>query len=145
MAVVNKSALVPYRATEMYALVADVEHYPEFLPWCADATVHYRRGREVRASLVIARGPIRKSFTTLNRMTSRQSIELQLVDGPFKHLHGRWDFTACGDDGCRVALQLDFAFSTGVLQKLLNPLFSEIANSMVDAFCKRAEQIYGPG
>lgn len=78
-------------------------------------------------------------------MTSRQSIELQLVDGPFKHLHGRWGFTACGDDGCRVALQLDFAFSNGVLQKLLNPLFSEIANSMVDAFCKRAEQIYGPG
>ena len=96
MSVVNQSALVPYRVADMYALVADVERYPAFLPWCAEATVHYRRGREVQASLQVARGPIRKSFTTLNRMISRQSIEIQLVDGPFKHLHGRWDFTACG-------------------------------------------------
>ena len=127
----------------MYALVSDIESYPEFLPWCAGATVHQRRGREVEASIKIAKGPIRQSFRTRNTLRPRRRIEISLVEGPFQRLDGCWRFTPYPDCACRIELELDFAFSSRIMQKLLNPLFSEIADSLVDAFCKRARQRYG--
>lgn len=127
----------------MYALVADIESYPEFLPWCADATVHQRHGREIEASLEIAKGPIRQSFRTRNTLRPRCRIEISLVDGPFQRLDGCWQFTPYTDRACRIELDLDFTFSSRIMQKLLNPIFSEIADSLVDAFCKRARQRYG--
>ena len=143
MPIVNRSALVPHRASEMYALVADIERYPEFLPWCRRATVHRRSGSEVEASLEIARGPVRKSFRTRNTLHPRRRIEVSLVAGPFERLDGEWRFVAVANRGCRVSLHLDFAYSSRVMQTLLNPIFSEIADSLVDAFCRRAAQQYG--
>lgn len=127
----------------MYALVVDIERYPDFLPWCSSATVHRHAGSEVEASLEIARGPVRKSFRTRNTLHPRRRIEISLVTGPFRRLEGQWQFVPLADRGCRISLQLDFAFSNRAMQSLLNPIFGEIADSLVDAFCRRASQQYG--
>ena len=140
---VSRSALVPYAASDMYALVADVEGYPGFLPWCRGAHITGPGGDTVEASLEIGRGPLRKTFTTRNVMTRDSRIDIELVDGPFKHLQGCWQFVALDGAGCRIALDLEFELSNAVLRRTLGPLFSEMANTMVDAFCKRAKELYG--
>jgi ribosome-associated toxin RatA of RatAB toxin-antitoxin module len=140
---VSRSALVPYAASEMYALVADVEKYPGFLPWCRVARVRGPGQDTVEASLEIGRGPIRKTFTTRNVMTRDSRIDIGLIDGPFKHLQGCWEFMALDGAGSRIVLNLEFELSNAVLRRTLGPLFSEITNSMVDAFCRRAKELYG--
>ena len=140
---VSRSALVPYAASEMYALVADVEKYPGFLPWCRVARVRGPGPDTVEASLEIGRGPIRKTFTTRNVMTRDSRIDIGLIDGPFKHLQGCWQFTALDGAGSRIVLDLEFELSNAVLRRTLGPIFSEIANTMVDAFCRRAKELYG--
>ena len=142
---VSRSAHVPFTAPDMFGLVADVERYPRFLPWCRSATVHARTPTEVTASLEIARGPIRKSFTTRNRMAAPERIDIELVEGPFSHLDGRWSFDGTEAGGCRVELDMRFEISSRVLGRALAPVFEEIAGTMVDAFCRRARQVYGPG
>ena len=140
---VSRSALVPYPASEMFALVADIEKYPGFLPWCREARVRVPGEDTVEASLEIGRGPIRKTFTTRNVMTQDTRIDIGLIDGPFKHLQGCWKFLALDGAGCRIVLDLEYELSNAVLRRTLGPLFSEIANSLVDAFCRRAEELYG--
>ncbi len=140
---VSRSALVPYAASEMFALVADIEKYPGFLPWCREARVRVPGEDTVEASLEIGRGPIRKTFTTRNVMTQDTRIDIGLIDGPFKHLQGCWKFLALDGDGCRIVLDLEYELSNAVLRHTLGPLFSEIANSLVDAFCRRAQELYG--
>jgi len=140
---VSKSARVPYAASDMYALVADVEEYPDFLPWCRAARIVEPGEDSIEARLEIGRGPIRKSFTTRNVMTRDSRIDIELVDGPFKHLQGCWRFVNQDGAGCRVLLDLEFELSNALLRRTLGPLFSEIANSMVDAFCQRARALYG--
>ena len=138
-----KSALVPYPPTTMFDLVAGVEGYPAFLPWCASAEVLERDGNVVVASLTIAKGPVHKRFTTRNTMFPNARIDIRLVDGPFRHLSGEWRFDGLGADGCKVSLDLEFELSSVLLCKVLEPLFSEIAGSMVDAFCRRAAEVHG--
>ena len=140
---VSRSALVPYSASEMFALVADVEKYPGFIPWCRAARVRAPGEDSVEASLEIGRGPIRKTFTTRNVMTPNSRIDIGLVDGPFKHLQGCWQFIGLDGAGSRIALNLEFELSNALLRRTLGPLFSEITNSMVDAFCRRAKELYG--
>ena len=140
---VSRSALVPYSASEMFALVADVEKYPGFIPWCRAARVRAPGEDSVEASLEIGRGPIRKTFTTRNVMTPNSRIDIGLVDGPFKHLQGCWQFMSLDGAGSRIALNLEFELSNALLRRTLGPLFSEITNSMVDAFCRRAKELYG--
>jgi ribosome-associated toxin RatA of RatAB toxin-antitoxin module len=140
---VSRSALVPYAASQMYALVADVEQYPSFLPWCRDARIRTPGENAVEASLEIGRGPIRKTFTTRNVMTRDARIDIGLVDGPFKHLEGCWQFLPSDDSGSRIVLNLEFELSNALLRRTLGPLFNEIANTMVDAFCRRATELYG--
>lgn len=142
MPVVHRNALVPYSPQQMFALVADVESYPRFLPWCSRATVHARDGDAIRASIEMARGPVRKTFTTRNTMTEGRQICVDLVDGPFRRLRGEWRFEPLRDSGCRVSLDLEFEFSNRLVQGVIGPLFNEIANSLVDAFCKRAVSLY---
>jgi ribosome-associated toxin RatA of RatAB toxin-antitoxin module len=127
----------------MYALVADVEEYPGFLPWCRDARVLEPGDDSIEASLEIGRGPLRKTFTTRNVMTRNSRIDIELIDGPFKHLQGCWQFVALDGAGCRILLELEFELSNAVLRRTLGPLFSEMANTMVDAFCQRAKELYG--
>ena len=140
---ISRSADVPFPAPDMFSLVADIERYPRFLPWCRSATVHARTPTVVTASLEVARGPLRKSFTTRNRMVDPERIDIELVDGPFSRLDGRWSFDAMAARGCKVGFEMQFEISNRVLARVLAPLFEEIARTMVDAFCRRAHQVYG--
>lgn len=143
MPAISKSALVPYSPEQMFQIVDDVNAYPQFLPWCGGAQVLERNADEVRASVEIAHSGIHKSFTTLNRLQKGKMIEMQLVDGPFKHLHGFWRFDALGEEGCKVSLDLDYEFSNKLLGLAIGKVFSQIADSLVESFCKRAEALYG--
>ena len=127
----------------MYALVDDIGAYANFLPWCSQSTVLNRDANSVEASLEIKYSKLQKSFTTRNVNSPHQVIEMQLVDGPFKHLHGKWMFTPLGQDGTKVELQLEFEFASKMMDLTVGPVFSHIANSLVDAFTKRAKDVYG--
>lgn len=144
MPLISRNALVPYSIEEMYDLVADVESYAEFLPWCRSTTVLHRDGEEVKASIEIAKGALNKSFTTLNRLQKNKMIEMRLVEGPFRHLEGFWRFDALKDNqACKISLDLDFEFESKLIAFAVGSIFNQIANSMVDAFCKRAVEVYG--
>lgn len=143
MPTINRSALVPYTPREMFALVDDVGAYPQFLPWCKNARVLSRDEDEVRASLDLARGGFEKSFTTCNRLQKNKMIEMRLVEGPFRHLDGFWRFDPIGGQGCKVSLDLDFEFSNKIVGMAFGPVFNQIANTLVDSFCKRAVDVFG--
>lgn len=140
---IKRSAHVPFSAERMFNLVADVESYPSFLPWCRGARVLRRGDDEMEATLEIAKGPLRKSFTTRNLLHPVERIDLRLVEGPFRHLEGHWLFEDLGEAGAKVTLQLDFDIGGALLRRTLGPVFGEIANTLVDAFCRRARSVYG--
>lgn len=140
---ISKSALVPYTAAQMFDLVDKVSDYPEFLPWCGGAEELSRNEDEVNASVTISHSGINKAFSTRNRLQKNKMIEMELVNGPFKHLHGFWRFETLSDSACKVSLDLEYEFSSKLLGMAVGPVFSQIANSMVDSFCQRADKIYG--
>jgi ribosome-associated toxin RatA of RatAB toxin-antitoxin module len=139
---ISKSALVPYSAEEMYELVADVESYPRFLPWCAGARVLERDDSGLVAEIDMAFGGIRKTFTTRNIHAPGQ-MDIRLVRGPFSRLEGSWRFTRVGDLGSRISLDLEFDFANRLLALAVGPVFGTIANSLVESFQKRAREVYG--
>ena len=144
---VSRSALVPYSAEQMFDLVGDVESYPDFLPWCSAAKVHSRIQRADGAVVVdggveMRRAGLRRWFRTENLLTRPESIDMQLIDGPFRQLAGGWHFRQLGDAGSKVALDLEFEFDSRVTNRLIGPFFVEICNTLVDAFTRRAEQVY---
>jgi ribosome-associated toxin RatA of RatAB toxin-antitoxin module len=141
MNIVKKSRIVSHQPEQMYQLVNRVEEYPEFIPYCSDTIVHHRDEDEVQASIVIAAGGMTKSFTTRNRLQHAKMIEIRLVDGPFNHLEGFWRFDPEGD-GTLVSFDLEFEFAGRMLSMLLGPVFEQITNKMVDAFCERADKLY---
>ena len=143
MTIINKFALVPYTPAQMYALVDDIEAYPEFLPWCKSTRVLSRTEDEVRATIELSKGGVEKAFTTCNRNQKNKMIQMRLVEGPFKQLEGFWRFDALGDDGCKVSLDLEFEFASRMLGMVIGPVFSQIANSLVDSFQQRAVDVYG--
>ncbi|WP_293764964.1 type II toxin-antitoxin system RatA family toxin [uncultured Aquitalea sp.] len=143
MQVVEKNVLVAHTPAQMYALVDEVEHYPRFLPWCAKAEVHSADDGEQVASLHIDYLKIRQHFTTKNQRVDGQSILMELVDGPFRHLQGLWRFTPLGEIGCKVEFRLQYEFSSAILEKVIGPVFSHISRTLVDAFIKRADEVYG--
>jgi ribosome-associated toxin RatA of RatAB toxin-antitoxin module len=139
----QRSALVPHSAKNMFDLVNDVDSYPKFLPWCADAsTLETGAGFKV-ARVKMKKGPLNQQFTTRNVLTEASTIKMSLVDGPFKKLEGQWLFSDIGEQGCRVTFEIDFHFAGFLLQKTLSPLFNEICSRMVDAFVKRANEQFG--
>ncbi|KTD32530.1 oligoketide cyclase/lipid transporter protein [Legionella moravica] len=142
MPIVKRSRIVNYTCEQMYGLVNDVDHYAEFLPYCAESTVHHRDDDEVQATLVIGAAGMSKSFTTRNRLQVNKMIEIRLVDGPFSHLEGFWRFDEV-EDGCKISFDLEFEFSGKIFSMLLGPVFDQVTDKMVDAFCDRAEVIYG--
>jgi ribosome-associated toxin RatA of RatAB toxin-antitoxin module len=127
----------------MYALVDAVEDYPKFLPWCGGATVIHRDEQVTRATILINYHGIRQSFTTENAKRAPEEMLIRLVEGPFRMLDGTWRFTALADRGCKVELKLRYEFSSRILAKLLGRVFDHIANTLVDAFAKRADQMEG--
>lgn len=145
---VDRQALVPYSAAQMYALVDDVEGYPGFLPGCRSAKVLSRSGTEVVATLQIHKGPLHTRFTTRNHLNRPCSIRLALVEGPFRSLEGEWSFEpivgkGTADRGSRVRLRLRFAFANPLNAWFLEPLFEHACRTLVDAFVIRARQIHG--
>lgn len=143
MTTIHKSALLPYSAEEMYALVADIESYCKFLPWCAGARIVARDAQSVTAAIDISYRGVHKTFTTRNELDPGRSMTLQLVDGPFKLLQGHWRFEALEEKACKVSLDLQFEFSNFLLEFAIGSVFSTIANGLVDSFSRRAEEIYG--
>lgn len=143
MTCINKSALIPYSTEKMYDLVADVDNYQYFLPWCGGSKVLSQTDDEIKGQVKIAHLGMNKTFTTLNRMQKNKMIEMRLIEGPFKHLEGFWSFDALDEHGCKISLALEFEFSNKIMSMAFGPVFSQIANSMVDAFCQRAMDIYG--
>ncbi|MCP1727005.1 ribosome-associated toxin RatA of RatAB toxin-antitoxin module [Natronospira proteinivora] len=139
---VQREALVPYSAEAMYDLVNDIERYPDFLPWCREARVLESADTELTASLTLIKGGLRRSFTTRNRMEPGRLIDIQLVDGPFRHLEGEWRFEPLRDDASKVKLDMRFEVA-GLLDAVLGPVFHQIANSLVDAFVRRAQDRHG--
>ncbi|WP_066014541.1 type II toxin-antitoxin system RatA family toxin [Endozoicomonas atrinae] len=140
---ISRSALVMYSAEQMYDLVSDIESYAEFLPGCAGGRIDRQEGEQLEATLEVAKSGLRHSFSTRNKMIPGKSIEMQLLEGPFKHLSGVWTFQPLGDDGCKVSLELEFEMSNKLTQATLGGLIGQMMNAMVDAFGKRAKQIYG--
>ena len=140
---INRSALVPYTAREMFDLVSDIESYPEFLPWCTEARVQSREHDEVRASIGFAVSGLTRSFTTRNYHQVNKIIEMQLVEGPFSSMHGCWQFDSLGDAGCKISLYIEYDFSSRMLGMVVGPVFNQIANILVDSFRQRAIEIYG--
>lgn len=142
MGSISRSALVPYTAAQMYELVNDIDRYPEFVPWCSRSTSALVAEDQKQATLYFARGKIKTSFTTKNTLQCGKCIGMQLVDGPFKHLHGDWKFTDIEDHGSRVQLELEFELSNRLLKMALESFFNQICERLVNAFVQRANQIY---
>lgn len=143
MGSIRRSAVVPYSDREMYALVADIPSYPTFLPWCGGARVLRQEQDLVEAAITIAYHGVHKTFTTRNLMQPGRMMEIRLLEGPFRHLHGYWRFTALDERASKIELDLEFEVANRLVAAVLNPVFSTIANQMVDAFHKRAIALYG--
>lgn len=146
MKTVAKSVLLWHAPQEMYALVTGVEQYPRFLPWCDHARILTSDEQGVTAEVGIAFGGVRQRFVTRNAHDPGRSVVISLVDGPFSRLDGSWSFSTLGDGSqraCRVELHLNYGFDNAVLGRLVGPVFDRIAANLVDAFVKRADQVYG--
>ena len=151
---VKKSVLLWYTAHEIYELVVDVEAYPKFLPWCERAEILGRDDDGLTARLFLAYSGIRHAFTTRNVQVKDESVHIGLVDGPFSLLEGFWRFVplplpaspggASTASACKIEFELRYAFSNGVLEAAISPVFDRIANTFVDSFVRRAEQVHGP-
>lgn len=143
---VHKSVLIWYSAEEMFALVTDVARYCEFLPWCDRASVIALEPDGMKAEIGIAFGGIHQTFTTRNTHVPGREVRMKLVDGPFSNLDGCWKFQPLGQAGqraCKVTLELQYSFKSAALAAVVGPVFDKIAGNLVDAFVKRAEQVYG--
>jgi ribosome-associated toxin RatA of RatAB toxin-antitoxin module len=142
MAQVEKSVLVPHSAEQMYLLVDAPERYPEFLPWCGGVDLQKRDDTITVATLHIDYHGIKQNFTTENTKTYPTLMDIKLVDGPFRQLEGVWRFIPLADDACKIEFRLHYEFSSHLLEKIIAPVFSHIANTFVDAFVSRAEILY---
>lgn len=140
---IQRSALLPYTAEQMYDLVNRVEHYPEFLPWCSETEILDETEESMRARLTVAKAGLRQSFTTRNALVPGQQIHMRLENGPFSDLSGTWDFKPLSAQACKISLDLHFEYSGPIIRATLGPLFNHAANTLVDAFSQRAKELYG--
>jgi len=138
---VKKSVLVGYPAARMYDLVATVEDYPKFLPWCAGSEVTPGEEQTVLATLHIDYHGLKQSFTTRNCNSPSDRITIRLLHGPFRSLEGEWRFTTLAEAACKIDFSLRYEFANGLLERLVGPVFGHIANTLVDAFVQRAEKL----
>lgn len=142
VASISKTTLVPYSSQQMFDLVDDVVLYKDFLPWCSASEVISDDDAEMVARLSICKGKVSNSFTTKNRRKSGSYIEMNLVEGPFKHLNGAWRFQRIDDLACTVSLNLNYEYSNSIVKKVFGVVFGHIMNTMVNAFVKRAGEVY---
>ena len=142
MATVNRSALLPYSAHDMYCLVNDVASYPQFMDGCSSVEIIEHTDQLMRATLCLKKAGMEVSFTTCNQLVADTSIEMCLQDGPFKTFNGLWHFKALSDSACKLTLDLEFEFKSRTLAKLATGMFSGVSSNLVDSLCKRADEIY---
>jgi len=140
---IHRSALMLYPAQSMFELVNDIEAYPRFMEGCVGAEVISRTEEVVEARLHLAKAGIRQSFTTRNRLTAPNAIEMELLEGPFERFEGHWSFEALRDDACKVSLRLAFRLSNTLASRAARQLFESVANGLVDAVCRRARELHG--
>ena len=137
--------MVPYDSAQMYALVEDVERYPEFLPWCTSGELHERSDHELRASIGLGLGELNSEFATRNELQPPARMTMELQSGPFRALQGCWEFAPLGNEGCEVRLQVEFEFESKVQDLLFGAAFEKVCNDLIDAFVRRADSLYGNG
>ncbi len=143
MPVVERSAIVPFRPDQMYRLIIDVEAYPEFLPWCSDSRqLSWTEDRQC-AEIQVSRLGVSQRFSTCNRLVPDRSVEINLDEGPFKQLEGHSHLTPLADKACKIELLLRFEMSGALINKDFGEVFAQVANTLVESFCKRAEELYG--
>lgn len=145
MQVVERSAIVSFTPNQMFAVVNDVARYPEFLPWCVGARVESKSPTEVLATVKIERGVLQTEFTTRNILEPGALILMRLVDGPFRHLEGTWRFEAIGERGSQVQFRVEFEFKNRLTAAALSHAFETLCGTIVDAFARRAQALYGAG
>ena len=143
MALVEKSVLIEYSARQMFELVDRVEEYPSFLPWCSRTELQFRDDKKTAATLHISYLSVKSHFSTENEKEIPLLMNIRLVDGPFRRLEGVWRFKPLTEHACKIEFQLAYEFSSKMFEKVIGPVFSHIANTFVDAFVKRAVQVYG--
>lgn len=140
---IARSAIVEHAAAAVYDIVEDIESYPDFLPWCYAAKVQERQPGRTIATLTVGMRAIRQSFTTANTNRPGEAIDLHLVKGPFKKFLATWHFTPLGEHAAKIEFSMEYEFSSRALGRALEPLFDKIADTMVSAFSRRADQLYG--
>lgn len=143
MPTINQSALVPYSAEQMYQLVNDYERYPEFLSGCVGAKTLSLGENELNAELIIQKLGISQRFSTHNTMIPNEKITMTLLNGPFRYLQGAWTFQAFDEQSCKIALQLEFEFSSPMIAMVFGQIFNELTLKMMNAFKQRAKEVYG--
>lgn len=144
VAQLEKSVLLEHSAREMFDLVNDVDNYPAFLPWCGGAGVKSLGAQDRIAHVEIDFHGVRHRFSTRNHIDPPHRIEMRLHDGPFSHLDGSWRFISLAENACKIEFRLHYTFSSKILEKAIGPVFSHITGSFVEAFVRRADQVYGP-
>lgn len=140
---VSTSVCVNYSPEEMFDLVNDVQSYPSYIPMCSEVRLLNKTPEMLRATITMAKGKIKLSFTTENTMEAGRLIRMRLIDGPFKKLNGIWRFEPSGESGCEATFGLDFEFANALLSMAFGGFFKEVSESMVDAFCRQAVHKYG--
>lgn len=140
MFTIHKNVIVPHTPQKMFNLVSDIKNYPKYLPWCTNSEIKHTAQNEVIGTLHLEYLKIKTSFVTKNINTPFSTIEMYLVDGPFKHLTGLWTFTPLGESGCKIEFNLEYKFSNLILEKLIGPVFNYISKNIVDCFIQEANK-----
>ena len=140
---IRRNALVTFSPEQMFDLVIDVERYPQFLPWVSGAQLHEKSERELLASMEMQRSGVRERFSTRNTFERPSFMTLQMVQGPFRVLEGRWSFAPIGTAGTRVELEMRFEFANPVISMLFGRAFEQSCHTLIDAFIARARETYG--
>ena len=140
---VEKSILIEYSAQQMFDLVEDIESYPSFLPWCGRTQVDYRDEQKTVATMYANFHGVKAHFTTENAKRKPVWMDLKLVSGPFRHLHGEWHFKPLTENACKVEFMISYEFSNKIFEKMAGPVFNQVTNTFVEVFVKRARLIYG--
>ncbi|MBF8269059.1 MAG: cyclase [Gammaproteobacteria bacterium] len=140
---INRSAEVTYSAERMYELVNDIEAYPDFVHWCNATSIIAKNDTSLTASLSLSAGGVKKTFTTRNTMQPGRRIDINLLEGPFKHLTGYWLFEPLSEQACRISIKMNFEFKNKLLRLALDKIFSHIINTLIETFTERAQKVYG--
>lgn len=139
---ISKSVITPYTPAQMYALVSDVANYKNYLPWCPSSEILKTENNKIVARVDISYLKVKAHFTTENINTQNERIDMNLVDGPFKHLQGHWKFIPLGENGSKIEFKLDYKFSNIIIEKVIGTVFELVIKSIVDSFVKKAHEIY---